>query len=194
MQREFGKVYFERYCDDIIVHCKSENMAFYLKQGITWRLEKCKLQLNQDKTKIVYCKNPWRRDSYVHQSFDFLGYTFRPKMSFTKSGWMMLFNPAISQSSKNAVMIKIRQMRIKSFSGSIQELAKGINPKLRGWMNYYCAFNKWSTEILWQRLNWRLIEWVCQKYKKHVKQAVRWLKEVYRKSPTLFAHWQLSHF
>jgi group II intron reverse transcriptase/maturase len=194
MQKDFGKVYFERYCDDIIVHCKSENMAFYLKQGITWRMEKCKLQLNQEKTKVVYCKNPWRRDTYPNLSFDFLGYTFRPKMTFSKSGWMMLFNPAMSQSSKNAVMTKIRQMRVQTFNGSIQELAKSINPKLRGWINYYCAFNKWTTERIWQRLNRRLIFWVCNKYKKHVKQAVRWLSEVYRKQPTLFAHWQLAHF
>ena len=194
MQKDFGKVYFERYCDDIIVHCKSENMAYYLKQGIAWRLEKCKLQMNAEKTKVVYCKNPWRRESYANQSFDFLGYTFRPKMSYTKSGWMMLFNPAMSQSSKNAVMVKIRQMQIKNFSGSIQELATSMNPMLRGWMNYYCAFNKWTTETIWRRINLLLIKWVCKKYKKHTRQAVRWLENVYKKTPMLFAHWKLTHF
>lgn len=76
MEQKFPFIQFERYCDDIIVHCASENQACYLRQGITWRLEKCKLLLNQEKTKVVYCKNPWRRDKHPVVSFDFLGYTF----------------------------------------------------------------------------------------------------------------------
>jgi group II intron reverse transcriptase/maturase len=194
MELKFPFIQFERYCDDIIVHCASENQAYYLKQGITWRLEKCKLQLNQEKTKVVYCKNPWRLDKHPNVSFDFLGYTFCPRMSYTKSGWMMLFSPEMSKSSKNAVMKRMRQWRTKTFKGNIHQMAKGINPMLTGWINYYCAFNKWRTEVIWQRLNKRLIEWVCWKYKKHVRQAVRWLKGVYIKHPTLFAHWKIAHF
>ena len=196
MEREFPHVQFERYCDDIVVHCQSSKMAYYLRDRISWRFSHCKLKMNLDKTQVVYCKNPWRRETPASAklSFDFLGYSFRPKVTYTKSGFMMLFGAAMSLSSKKAVMDEIRAMQIKNYGGSIQGLAENLNPKVRGWINYYCAFNKWTTENIWHRLNQLLIKWVCRKYKKHSKQAVRWLKEVYRKTPTLFAHWQLTHF
>jgi hypothetical protein len=41
------------------------------------RLENCGLELHPEKTKIVYCKDDDRRRAYLHEKFDFLGYTFR---------------------------------------------------------------------------------------------------------------------
>jgi len=41
----------------------------------------CGLELNEHKTRIVYRKDDDRRGSYEHTSFDFLGYTFRPRLS-----------------------------------------------------------------------------------------------------------------
>ncbi len=45
----------------------------------------CKLELNEAKTKIVYCKDEDRRDSYLHEKFDFLGFTFMARRS--KNRW-----------------------------------------------------------------------------------------------------------
>lgn len=195
MEREFPHVQFERYCDDIVVHCQSSKMAYYLRDRISWRFSACKLQMNLDKTKVVYCKNPWRRETpaNVKLGFDFLGYSFHPKVYATKGGVMMLFTPVMSRASKNAVVDEIRKMRISRFTGSIQELAARINIKTRGWIKYYCAFSKWSTEDLWWRLNRRLIKWVSRIKKKPIRKAVRWLRGVYRTSPDLFAHWEIAH-
>jgi RNA-directed DNA polymerase len=192
MERDFTKVYFERYCDDIIVHCKSENMAFYLKNGITWRFEKCKLKLNESKTKVVYCKNPWRREKYENQSFDFLGYTFSPKVRYTKSGYMMLFGPKMSTTSKKSVISKIRSMQFKRYTGSIKELAEQVNMRARGWMNYYCAFDKWSTEDVWWRLNRKIIQWVSESKKLSIRRSVRWIKGIAKTIPDLFTHWSIA--
>ena len=33
MKREFPEIGFERYCDDVVVHCKSERQAKYILSG-----------------------------------------------------------------------------------------------------------------------------------------------------------------
>jgi RNA-directed DNA polymerase len=81
MAREYPAVRFERYCDDVIVHARSEREARRLRAAIASRLAECGLQLNERKTRIVYCKDSTRRGSYEHERFDFLGYTFRPRLS-----------------------------------------------------------------------------------------------------------------
>ena len=57
MQRKYPSVPFERYADDIICHCKSEAQAEWLLDIIGKRMAECKLKLNLEKTKIVYCKD-----------------------------------------------------------------------------------------------------------------------------------------
>jgi hypothetical protein len=84
MRRNYSNIPFERYADDILVHCKSEKQAKWVKTVIERRLKHCRLELNAEKTKIVYCKDSSRRVNYQHRKFDFLGYTFRPRRS--KSG------------------------------------------------------------------------------------------------------------
>lgn len=53
MQREFPQVSFERYCDDVVVHCKSERQTRYIRDVIAQRLNKCRLEMNAEKTRIV---------------------------------------------------------------------------------------------------------------------------------------------
>ena len=66
MGKEFPEVEFERYADDIIVHCKSLTQATHVLNKIRERLEKCGLELNAEKTKIVYCKDSklWLKNVY----------------------------------------------------------------------------------------------------------------------------------
>jgi RNA-directed DNA polymerase len=97
MAREYPDVRFERYCDDVIVHASSERQARFLRGAIARRLAECGLQLNERKTRIVYCKDSTRRGSYEPERFDFLGYTFRPRLSRGKSGGQFVnFLPAVS--------------------------------------------------------------------------------------------------
>ena len=64
MAREFPSVSFERYCDDIVVHGFSEKQTRYLGRRIAARLHEVGLRLHPDKTKIVYCQQDGREDSY----------------------------------------------------------------------------------------------------------------------------------
>ncbi|EFG6834303.1 TPA: group II intron reverse transcriptase/maturase [Escherichia coli] len=57
MEREFPSIRFERYADDIVIHCKSLAQATIVRDKLKRRLAACLLELSPSKTKIVYCKD-----------------------------------------------------------------------------------------------------------------------------------------
>jgi RNA-directed DNA polymerase len=139
MTREFPAVTFERYCDDIIVHARSANQALQLRAMIASRLAECGLQLNEHKTRIVYCKDDDRRGSHEHTSFDFLGYTFRPRLSRSRFGKHFLnFSPAVSGEAKTRMRREMRRWRVACRSdktltdlADVQPSAPGLDQLLR---------------------------------------------------------------
>ena len=193
MEKNYSYIRFERYCDDIIVHARSEKQALYIKDKITERLKECKLELNEGKTQIVYCRNENHREKHAKVQFDFLGYTFRPRMCPTKTGIRLMFTRCMSAKSKLKVMGIIRKMNFKRLKIPIQELAKLLNPRVRGWINYYCKTNKWTTSGLWWQIHLRIIRWVMKIRKKSRKDAIFYLQRIYKTNPLLFTHWQLQH-
>ncbi|MCG8339822.1 MAG: reverse transcriptase/maturase family protein, partial [Cytophagales bacterium] len=97
MKRQFPPVKFERFADDVLVHCSSLHQAEQLLGSIKARFKECGLELHGEKTKLVYCKDGNRTGSYAHESFDFLGFPFRPGSSKNKWGKPFVnFMPAIS--------------------------------------------------------------------------------------------------
>ncbi len=86
MADTYSHVPFERYADDVVVHCRSEAQARFIRDKIAGRLAACRLEAHPDKTKIVYCRDDDRPGGYSNQSFDFLGYTFRPRPSKNRHG------------------------------------------------------------------------------------------------------------
>ena len=86
MTRTFPAIPFERYADDCICHCRSEEEARALWEALEARFAACGLVLHPQKTKLVYCKDTNRRGDFPAQSFDFLGYTFRPRKAIWRGG------------------------------------------------------------------------------------------------------------
>src|ERR1700730_2450848 len=80
MDREFPGCPFERYADDIVAHCGTEEQARNLRGAIASRLGVLGLELHPDKTSIVFCRDANRPGESEHVSFDFLGYTFRGRL------------------------------------------------------------------------------------------------------------------
>ena len=66
-----------------------------------------------------------------------------------------------------------------------------INTRIRGWMNYYCKFHKWTTTDLWRWVNRKLIEWTMANKRIGKKKAIRWLESVFKTKPNLLVHWTL---
>ncbi|MCP4485920.1 MAG: group II intron reverse transcriptase/maturase [Gammaproteobacteria bacterium] len=190
----YPQVSFERYADDIVVHCKRRESAESLLRNIQDRLKACGLQAHLGKTQIVYCKASGRKDNYPTISFDFLGYTFKPRRTQTREGKIFLgFNPGISNKSIQRMNGEISEMRTHlGCMKTIEQVARAINPKVRGWINYYGKFRKSDLQRLYELINNRLIQWVRKKYKRvkrRTKQAADWLRRVYRQNPFLFLHW-----
>lgn len=73
MRRTYPYIPFERYCDDVIVHLRTEEEATLMRTAIEKRLAQCKLELNSQKTEIVYCKDDRRGRTYPNEKFDFFG-------------------------------------------------------------------------------------------------------------------------
>jgi group II intron reverse transcriptase/maturase len=187
---------FERYADDIVAHCSTEAEAKNLKTEIAKRMEQCGLELHPEKTKIVYCKDANRKEDYPIQSFDFLGFCFRPRLSRNRYGqYFVNFSPAIAPKSKKGIFEEIRQWCLHKRSDlSIKDVAKWINPVVRGWVGYYGAFFQSEMLFLVQHLDKLLYRWVIRKYKKqgsNFKKTDRWVRRIKCELPNLFVHWGL---
>lgn len=195
MRRNFPENPFERYADDVVVHCKTEEKAIKLKIAITVRLLECKLELHPDKTKIVYCKDSNRKGSYQNEKFDFLGYTFRPRSSRNRFGKVFVnFSPAMSDKAKKNARDKIRGwVKVVRPTGSITEFTKIINPVLTGWINYYGKFHASELRSTMNYTNTILMKWAKKKYEKLKRgwqKANNWMSGIKKRQPNLFKHWQ----
>jgi RNA-directed DNA polymerase len=195
MERNHPAIGFERYADDIIVHCKSRKEADNLLKGIKARLKACRLELHPQKTKLVYCKQSSRKRDYDCISFTFLGYAFQPRLVRYKDGRREVrFTPAICNEAKKKINADIRNMRIqRRTNDSIYDIAKLLNAKLHGWINYFGRFRKYEMKSIMYGLNSRLLKWVSNRYKQHrtsKRRALKKLRMFYNHNPGLFAHWQ----
>jgi RNA-directed DNA polymerase len=182
---------FERYADDIVVHCKTEKQALFLKAVIQKRMQDCKLQLHPEKTSVVNF-NGMTENKYP-RCLDFLGFTIRLHMVVGKSGSRLMTTSVISRKAKSSIMEKFRRMKIHKMRSSIETVARQLNPIVRGLINYYCKFWSGHTRLIWHRLNVRLAKWVRWEKGLFARSAVRWLYTLYKRQPDLFAHWALVH-
>jgi RNA-directed DNA polymerase len=198
MERTNPDIQFERYADDAVCHCKSKAQAEKLKQDLDERMREVGLELHPEKTNIVYCKDDDRREEYSLTSFDFLGYTYRPRRSKNRWGkYFINFTPAISNKSAKAIRKTSRKWDWSLRSDKkLEDLARMFNPVIRGWINYYGRYYKSALYPTLKCLERRLIMWATRKYKRlrnHRRQAAQWLRRIARKQPNLFAHWGLLY-
>jgi RNA-directed DNA polymerase len=193
--REFPDVPFERYADDEILHCKSKQEAQIVLDAIIERLAQVGLELNLDKTRIVYCKDSNRGGSHEHERFDYLGYTFRPRLARSRAGEKFVsFIPAVSDGAAKAIRHRVKRWRLHMWSDQdLADLADQINPTVRGWINYYGRFYRTELIPVLQHINVYLIRWAMRKYKRlraHPQRASRFLAAIAERESGLFAHWQ----
>lgn len=188
MEQHHGGNPFERYADDIVVHCKTERQARYLLKEIKQRFTNCKLKVHEGKTKIVNIRG--NSEKKYPKSFDFLGFTIQPHYTRVKGNVnMILPRCVISKRSVSSVLDKFRGIHKRRIS--VEVLARELNPVIRGVINYYCKFWSYHTRELWNQLNKRLQKWVKWEKGLYKFASVGWLKQQYMKRPDLFAHWKL---
>ena len=198
LRRNYPSVQFARYADDAVVHVRSLREAETLLGAIRERLAECGLELHPVKTKIVYCKDNHRRGTHEHTSFDFLGYTFRPRRAKDRKGKLFIsFLPGVSTKAANSIRATIRSWRLgkRWANRSLEEIARFVNPFVRGWVNYYGRFYRSALTRVLRSLERSLVFWVRRKLKRfarHQRQAYHWLGKVARREPDLFVMWQIG--
>ncbi len=171
-----------------MIHCRSKSETEKLKAELSQRLADCKLELHPTKTA-----------EDVAEKFDFLGYQFRSRLVRAKNGKMFVgFTPAISLESATAIRKTIRSWKLsRRIHLDIKDLAKQLNPIIRGWIQYYGKFNQSELYKVLKYLDMKLLGWVKRKYKKHgsyTKRPKEWLGKVSSILPNLFAHWKFVNF
>ncbi len=198
LRRTYPSIQFARYADDAVVHARSQQEADTLLAALRGRLAECGLELHPEKTKIVYCKDDDRRGTHEHTSFDFLGYTFRPRRAKNRKGKLFIsFLPGVSNKAAKSIRAAIRSWRLGATRNnqSLEEIAKFVNPFVRGWVNYYGRFYKSALTPVLRGLERSLVYWVRRKFKRfarHSRLAVHWLGVVARREPNLFVLWQIG--
>ena len=195
MRRSFPHVPFERYADDVICHCRSRAEAERLMAALRERFVSCGLTLHPEKTQVVYCNDSSRRGQFPQIQFTFLGYCFRPRMAKSRHGEIFTsFLPAVGPQALRRMRDKIRQIDLRRQTYlSLEEMARRLNPILRGWIQYYGRF--YPTELrakLFSYLNQELSAWLRQKHQRLLRKHRRsreLLARIAQQRPGLFVHW-----
>ena len=196
MQRTYPRIPFERYADDAIVHCRSEQEARTVLDAIRCRFEQHGLTLHATKTRMVYCKDDNRPGESEHITFDFLGYTFRPRPAITREGKRFVsFLPALSPKAAKRIRATCRAWRRLPTSQRLVDVVRIINPVLRGWVQYYGRYYRSRCLAVLRQVNLALAAWVRRKYKRlrrHRRASRLWLQRLAVRAPQLVVLWPLG--
>lgn len=197
--RKYPELRFVRYADDTVVFARTKEEAEIVLTAIKTRLEECKLELNAEKTRIVYCKDSNRKDKHKSIKFDFLGYSFQPRSCKSRINGNLFvgFNCGISIKSRKKIIEQVRQTKFHRWSDArIGQIAKLLNPKLKGWINYYGKYRLSEMRVIFHRINARLVKWLLNRYKSlkgSIGEGYARLKSIQQEQPELFAHWAIGY-
>ena len=186
VRREMPTIEFCCYADDGLLHCQSLRQAQYVLERIEQRFLECGLEIHPAKSGIIYCKDKNRAGDHERISFDFLGFTFRPRRCVNGKGVIHPnFLPAISQTSRKAINQEIRGWHIQLKNDkSLDDLSKMFNPV---YPSALC--------VIWRHFNRYLVQWVRRKYKRfagHKRRAYQYLNRLALAKRELFTHWKLG--
>lgn len=191
MEKQHPEKPFERYADDIVVHCKTEKQAIFMLRAISKRLNACKLLLHPDKTRIVNIRGA--SEKRYAKGYDFLGFTIRANWVKFKEKSKVVPSTFVSTKSKKSILEKFKACEIHKRRKPLTEIAKELNPVIRGMINYFHKYEDGHMRYVWNQLNHRLLKWVKWEKGLYKKAAVIWLKLQYKDNPDLFHHWKLVH-
>ena len=194
MQQNHSIMVFERYADDIVIHTRSVEQSKFIMDKLRKRLKVYGLTMNEEKTRIVYCYRTarfFKASKDIPVSFDFLGFTFKPRLCKRGDGELFWgFRPAVSSKNLRRMNAELKTMH-RWVRMSIQELAAAIALKVRGWISYYGHTRKSGLTWLFEKLNERIAKWVRNKYKIRSRpKCFAWVRRVSKSFPTLFVHWE----
>ncbi len=196
LSKNFPHLSFVRYADDIVIHCRTKTQAEKALVAIKDRLKEVKLAIKEEKTRIAYCKDYRRKERHENVKFEFLGFSYqpRPRKSKLNSKTFMAFTAEISQSSQKKIRDEIRQEKtLRMTQLPLTVIAKTLNPRLRGWINYFGMLSKRRLRETLVHIDRRLITLLRKKHHLGLRAAASKLKAIRKENPALFYHWATGY-
>lgn len=157
-----GTIALFRYADDAVICCQYAAEAEKIKRSLAKRLEKFKLRLNEEKTKLVAFDKKAAAQGIKQETFDFLGFTFYWGKAQT--------GRIVPKLKTRAKTMRTKLKRVNKWAKEVRnqkplkEIWKTLKAKLRGHIQYYgvshnCAqvqsFLDKTTRIIFKWLNRR---------------------------------------
>ena len=160
------KVHVIAYADDfIITGASKELLVMQVQPAVAAFLKERGLELSAEKTNITH----------IDEGFDFLGFNLR------KYQGKLLIKPA--KASVNAFLRDIRGLIKSHPAAKTVHLIWQLNPKLRGWANYYRhAAAKQTFNYIDHQVFRALWSWAKRR---HPNKPARWIREKYFRSQGL---------
>lgn len=154
-----GRIQAFRYADDLVICCRYEEDAIRVRKALGKRLDKYKLKLNEEKTKMVNFSKSKTRRNIKQGAFDFLGFTFY-----------------LGRSCNGRIIPKVKTCgkRYRSKLNKAKDWIKGIRNreplgtiwkifciKLRGHVQYYgVSFNSRAVASFLREATHILFKWI----------------------------------
>src|SRR6059036_922738 len=150
-------VEYARYADDLVILVNNDRRQDWLMEAVNRRLReelaKLDVRLNEEKSRIV--------DLSRGESFGFLGFDFR-RLRSLRGRWRPQYTP--KQKKRAALLRELKEVFRRSRSQPVAALIAEINPKLRGWVNYF-RIGHASRCFAFVR------QWVERKVRRHLMRA-----------------------
>jgi RNA-directed DNA polymerase len=150
-------VEYVRYADDLVILVNHDRRQNWLVEAVSRRLREelatLDVRLNEEKSRIV--------DLSRGESFGFLGFDFRRVRSL-RGRWRPQYTP--QQKARTALLRELKAVFRRLQSQPVESLITEINPKLRGWVNYFRVGHA-SRCFAFVR------QWVEKKVRRHLMRA-----------------------
>jgi RNA-directed DNA polymerase len=119
-----------RYADDLVILVNNDRRQDWLVEAVARRLReelaKLDVRVNEEKSRNV--------DLSRGESFGFLGFDFR-RLRSLRGRWRPQYTPR--QKARTALLRELKEVFRRYRSQPVERLIAEINPKLRGWVNYF---------------------------------------------------------
>jgi len=126
----YTHVQYARFADDMVILINSHAQHAWLARAVEQRLReelvKLKVEINEEKSKIVDLANGG--------SFTFLGFEYRRILGRNRK-WRAYYAPKMKK--RTALLAKLKEIFRQNISQPVERVIEQINPILRGWVNYF---------------------------------------------------------
>jgi RNA-directed DNA polymerase len=131
-RERYTHVQYARFADDLVIlidsHAQHDWLVRAVEQRLREELAKLKVEINEEKSKIVDLANGG--------SFTFLGFEYRRILGRNRK-WRPYYAPKLKK--RTALLAKLKEIFRQSVSQPVEGVVEQINPILRGWVHYFAV-------------------------------------------------------